>query len=48
MQKIPAQHIGKAEHKVITENSHIGHCTQTAESTNVEVENVHNHAVTTS
>jgi len=43
MQKVPEQHTRKAGHTGTTENS-----IQTAESTNVEVENVHNHTVTPS
>jgi hypothetical protein len=39
-QKIPEQHTGEARHQGTTENSHIGHCTHTAESTNVEAQNV--------
>jgi hypothetical protein len=36
--KIPEQRIGKARSQGATENSHIGHCTNTAESTDVKVE----------
>jgi hypothetical protein len=38
IQKIPGQHTGKARNQGATENSHIGHCTHTSESTNVEVQ----------
>jgi len=34
IQKIPGQHSGKARNQETTENSHIGHCAHTAESTN--------------
>ena len=37
-QKIPAQRIRKARNQGTTENSHIGHCTLTSESTNVKVQ----------
>jgi hypothetical protein len=38
IQKIPEQHSGKARNQGATENSHIGHCTHTAESTDVKVQ----------
>jgi uncharacterized protein YpmB len=34
-QTMPEQHTGKARNQVTTENSHIWHCTHTAESANV-------------
>jgi hypothetical protein len=40
IQKIPEQHTGKARNQGTTENSHIGHCTHTSESTNVKVQNI--------
>jgi ribosomal protein L14E/L6E/L27E len=36
--KIPQQRTGKPQSQGATENSHIGHCTRTAESTNVKVQ----------
>ena len=36
----PEQHIGKARNQGTANNSHIGHCTQTAESANVKVQNI--------
>jgi hypothetical protein len=38
IQKIPQQHNGKARSQGVAENSHIGHCTHTAESTDVKVQ----------
>jgi hypothetical protein len=38
IQKIPEQRTGKARNEGTTENSHIGHCANTSESTNVKVE----------
>jgi hypothetical protein len=38
-QTIPEQHTGKARNEGITKNSHIGHCTHTAESANVKLQN---------
>jgi hypothetical protein len=38
IQKIPEQHTGTALNQGTTENSHIVHCTHTAESTNVKVQ----------
>ena len=38
IQKIPEQNTGKARNQGTTENSHIGHCTHTSESTNVKVQ----------
>jgi hypothetical protein len=35
--KIPEQHAGKTRIQGNTENSHIGHCTCTAECTNIKV-----------
>ena len=32
------QHTSKTKSQVTTENSHIGHCTHTSESTNVKVQ----------
>jgi hypothetical protein len=40
IQKLPAQPIGKARNQGTTENSHIGHCTHTAESADVNVQNI--------
>jgi hypothetical protein len=40
IQKIPEQHTGKARNQRSTENSHIRHCTNTAESTNAKVQNI--------
>ena len=37
IQKIPEQHTGKARNQGTTQNSHIGHSTHTAESTDVKV-----------
>jgi hypothetical protein len=37
-QKISEQHTGKAHNHRTAENSHIGHCTHTSESTNVKVQ----------
>jgi hypothetical protein len=39
IQKISEQHTQKALSKKTTENSHIGYCTQTSESTNIKVKN---------
>jgi hypothetical protein len=39
IQKIPEQYTGKARNQATTQNSHIGHCTRTAESTDVKVQN---------
>jgi len=36
--KIPEQFTGKALNQGTTENSHIGHCTHTLESSNVTVQ----------
>ena len=38
IQKIPEQHIVKAQNRGTTENSHIGHSTPSLESTNVKVQ----------
>jgi hypothetical protein len=38
IQKIPEQHTVKARSQGATENSYIGHCTRTLESTNVKVQ----------
>ena len=38
--KIREQHIWKGRRQGTLENSHIGHCTQTSETTNVKVQNV--------
>jgi ribosomal protein L14E/L6E/L27E len=40
IQTIPEQHTGKARHQGTTENSHTELCTQTAESADVEVQNI--------
>ena len=40
IQKLPKQHTVKARHQATTENSHIGHCTHTWESTNVRAQNI--------
>ena len=37
-QKIREQHTGKTQSHGTTENSHIGHCTHTSESTNVKIQ----------
>jgi len=37
---VPEQHYWRAWNQVTTENIHIGHCTHTAESTNVKVQKV--------
>ena len=37
IQKIPEQNTGKARNQGTTENSHIGHCTHTLDSTDVKV-----------
>jgi hypothetical protein len=37
IQKIPVQRTGNPRSQGTTENSHIGHCTHTAESTDVKV-----------
>ena len=42
IQKIPEPHTQKAQNKGTTENSHIGHCTHTLESTIVKVQNIFN------
>jgi hypothetical protein len=39
-QNIPEQNTGKAGNQGATDNSHIGHCTHTAESVDVKVENI--------
>ena len=38
--KIPEQHTGRAQNQGTTENSHMGHCTLTSESTDVKVQNI--------
>ena len=38
IQKIPEQHTRKARNQRTTENNHIGHGTNTSESTNVKVQ----------
>jgi len=38
IQKIRGQHTGKTRSEGTAENSHIGHCTHTAESTDVKVQ----------
>jgi tRNA(Ser,Leu) C12 N-acetylase TAN1 len=38
IQKVREQHTGKTRSQVTPENSHIGHCTHTAESTNVKIQ----------
>ena len=38
-QTVPEQHTGKARYQVTTQNNHIGHCTHTAGSADVEVQN---------
>ena len=40
IQKIREQHTGKTRSQGTTENSHIGHCTHTSESTNVKVQQI--------
>jgi len=39
-QTITEQHIAKARIRGITETSHIGHCSQTAGSANVRIQNI--------
>jgi hypothetical protein len=39
IQKIPGQHTGKVRYPRTAENSHIGHCTHTSESTHLKVQN---------
>jgi hypothetical protein len=39
IQTIPEQHTGKALNQGATENSHLGHCTHTAEGDNVKLHN---------
>ena len=38
VQKVPEQRTGKSRNHETTENSHIGHCTHTSESTDVKVQ----------
>jgi hypothetical protein len=45
--KIHEQHIWKARHQGITENSNTGHSTHTAECTNVEAQNIATYMHTT-
>ena len=40
IQKIPEQRTGKARNQVTTENGHIGHYTDTSESTDVKVQEI--------
>jgi hypothetical protein len=40
IQIIPEHHTGKAQNQGTADNSHIGHCTHTAESSNVKVQNI--------
>ena len=40
IQKIRAQHTGKARNQGTAENSHIVHCTHTSESTDVKGQNI--------
>ena len=40
IQKVPEQHTWKLRHQVTTEYGHIGHCTHTEESTDVQVQNI--------
>jgi hypothetical protein len=40
IQKIPELYTGKARSQGTTENSHIVHCTHTAESTNVKAQKI--------
>jgi len=40
MQTVPEQHTGKARYQGTTENSHIGHCTHTAGSADVNAQNI--------
>jgi hypothetical protein len=39
-QVIPEHHTGKAQNQGTADNSHIGHCTHTSESTDVKVQNI--------
>ena len=41
-QNVPEQHTRKPRNQGTTENSHIGHCTHSAESANVKVQNICN------
>ena len=40
IQKIPKQHTGKTQNQVSIDNSHIGHCTNSLETTDVKVQNI--------
>jgi len=40
IQTVPEQHSGEVRNQGITETSHIVHCTQTAESADVKVQNI--------
>jgi hypothetical protein len=40
IQKMPEPHSGKARTQGTTDKSHIGHCTRTAGSANVKVQNI--------
>ena len=40
IRKIPEPHTCKARNQDTTENSHTGHCTRTAGSSNVKVQNI--------
>jgi hypothetical protein len=42
MQTVPEQHTGKKHNQEMTENSRIGYCTRTSESTKVKVQNIFN------
>jgi len=42
IQTIPEQIAGKARNQGTAENIHIGHCTHTAEGTNVKIQNTFN------
>jgi hypothetical protein len=42
VQTLPRQHTGKARNQGTTENSHIGHCARTSESTNVKLQSIFN------
>ena len=46
IQKISEQNTGKARNQGTAENSNIGRCTHTSESTNVKVQNIQHGIVT--
>ena len=40
VQKIPDRHAGNARHQELQKTSHIGHCTHTAGSANIKLQNI--------